>query len=211
MASLRVQLCPSFADVLALEPAPAVIGIDIPIGLLETPHPGGRVCDQQARHLLGRRASSVFSPPSRIILAATHYAEVRGYGMSRQAFGILPKIREVDRLMTPALQQRVYEAHPELAFVTLAGHPMGHNKKTSAGYAERLEALTGGPVAPFQKLHAHLLQTIQKFPRRQAARDDILDAYALVCTAYRITQTRAHCLPASPQVDARGLRMEIWY
>src|SRR4030095_12244879 len=99
--------------------------------------------------LLGRRASSVFTPPIRPLLDATHYEHVRPYGVSVQAFHILPKIREVDRLMTPALQQRVYEAHPELAFRSLTGHPMRHNKKTTAGQRERLGALTGTPDAPF--------------------------------------------------------------
>jgi threonine dehydratase len=88
LRSLEVKLCPKFADILTLEPAPAIIGVDIPIGLLDTPQPGGRPCDRQARQLLGRRASSVFSPSSRDILQATHYAQVRGHGMSRQAFGI---------------------------------------------------------------------------------------------------------------------------
>jgi predicted RNase H-like nuclease len=34
--------------------------------------------------------------------------------MSHQAFGILPKIREVDQLMTPEVQETVREIHPEL-------------------------------------------------------------------------------------------------
>jgi predicted RNase H-like nuclease len=206
-----VQLCRQFADILALQCAPAVIGIDIPIGLLETPQPGGRPCDQQARKLLRRRASSVFSPPSRAVLAATHYAQVRGYGMSRQAFGILPKIREVDRLMTPVLQQRVYEAHPELAFLTLTGQPMRHNKKTHAGHEERVMALTGTPDAPFQGHRQNILQSIKAFKRAQVALDDLLDAYALAWTAWRIAQTRACRVPPRPEHDSRGLRMEIWY
>ena len=43
--------------------------------------------------------------------------------------------------MTPALQQRVYEAHPELAFQALAGHPIQDRKKTVAGREERLRVL----------------------------------------------------------------------
>ena len=106
-----LRLCSQFDEVLQLHPTPAVIAIDIPIGLLAAPQPGGRDCDRQAPQLLGRRASSVCSPPSRRILHATDDAQVRSQGMSRQAFGIMPKIREVDRLMTPTLQDGVYEAH----------------------------------------------------------------------------------------------------
>ena len=95
-----IRFCNRFAEVLALAPRPAVIAIDIPIGLLEVQQPGGRECDRQARRLLGRRASSVFTPPTRALLEATRYEQVRSHGVSTQAFRILPKIREVDRLMT---------------------------------------------------------------------------------------------------------------
>ena len=91
----QVRLCARFADVLSLEPAPAVVAVDMPIGLLDTSQPGGRDCDRLARRLLGRRASSVFTPPPRPLLDATHYAHVRGQGLSIQAFNILPKMREV--------------------------------------------------------------------------------------------------------------------
>jgi predicted RNase H-like nuclease len=131
--------------------------------------------------------------------------------MSRQAFGIVPKIREVDRLMTPALQQRVYEAHPELAFVSLTGQPMRHNKKNTAGHRERLGALTDTPDAPFHGYTPTILHTLTAFKRIQMALDDLLDAYALAWTACRIARTRACRVPTAPQLDVRGLRMEIWY
>jgi predicted RNase H-like nuclease len=188
-----------------------VIAIDIPIGLLDTPQAGGRTCDRQARQLLGRRASSVFSPSCRASLEATQYVEVRGYGMSRQAFGILPKIRQVDRLMTPALQHRVYEAHPELAFMALAGHPMQHNKKTAAGRQERLQALRQAPEARLQAAEPTLTAARATFSSIQVASDDVLDAYVLARTAYRIASGQARCLPAAPPLDSHGLRMESWY
>lgn len=108
----RHQICSSFKEVLNLTPAPKVIAIDIPIGLLDTPEIGGRECDREARRLLKPpRASSVFSPPIRKYLPAQDFSETRG--ISRQTFEILSKIREVDEQMTPELQNRVYEVHPE--------------------------------------------------------------------------------------------------
>jgi predicted RNase H-like nuclease len=210
-ASLHVQLCPTFAALLAVRPQPTVLAVDMPIGLLQTPRPGGRTCDHQARRLLRRRACSVFSPPCRTILEATQYAQVRGYGMSRQAFGILPKVRAVDQEMTPGLQRLVYEAHPELAFMALAGQPMQYNKKTAAGRQERLQALAQAPEAPFREALHFLSQALQTFPRTQVAADDLLDAYVLTRTAYRIASRQACCLPSPPPLDRRGLRMEIWY
>jgi predicted RNase H-like nuclease len=205
------RLCPYFDEVLHLYPTPTVIAVDMPIGLLCESQPGGRECDRQARRLLGRRASSVFTPPTRQLLHATHYEQVRGHGMSRQAFGILPKIREVDRLLTPELQHTVYEAHPELAFRVLTGTPMQHNKKTSTGREERLRALTQASNPCWHTLRHAFNQALHTFPRSQVAPDDILDACALLWTAYRITTSQANRLPALPPVDRQGLRMEIWY
>ena len=207
----HLRLCPHFAEVVTLDPKPVVIAIDIPIGLLQEPQPGGRECDRQARRLLGRRASSVFTPPSRALLAATQYEQVRAQGMSRQAFGILPKIREVDRLMTPQLQLVVYEAHPELAFRALAGAPLHHNKKTSAGRAERLQLLERAPGGLFREIRSAVENALKAFPRVHVAPDDLLDAYVLTRTALRIANGQASRLPVNPQVDGRGLRMEIWY
>lgn len=207
----HVRLCARFAEVLALSPKPTVIAIDIPIGLLEKPQPGGRECDRQARRLLGRRASSVFTPPTRALLEATQYEQVRSRGMSIQAFGILPKIREVARLMTPELRKRVYEAHPEIAFRSLAGAPMQHNKKTHKGCEERLRALEQAPGGLFHEIRQAIVTALQIYRRTQVASDDLLDAFVLAWTALRIANEQANRLPASPSADQRGLRMEIWY
>src|SRR5262245_28307706 len=133
----HIIFCAHFAEILSLTPRPAVIAVDIPIGLLDTPQPGGRECDRQARRLLGRRASSVFTPPTRALLQASRYEQVRSHGLTIQAFNILPKIREVDWLMTPELQTCIHEAHPELSFRSVTGTPMPYNKKMAAGYRER--------------------------------------------------------------------------
>jgi predicted RNase H-like nuclease len=136
---------------------------------------------------------------------------VRAYGLSIQAFNIVPKIREVDRLMTPALQHRVYEAHPELAFRALAGHPMHYRKKTVAGREERLRALEQAPHRLFRDIRPAVARILQEYRRAQVAPDDVLDAYVLVGTALRIWQAQAQRVPAVPLCDQQGLRMEIWY
>jgi predicted RNase H-like nuclease len=203
----QITLCLTFADVLALDPAPAVIAIDIPIGLLDKPQLGGRECDRQARKLLGRRASSIFTPPTRSMLKATHYEHVRTRGLSIQAFNLLPKIREVDQLMTPTLQQRVHEAHPELAFMSLAGAPMQCNKKTREGREERLHTL--GKV--FRGIRRTFESACMAFKRSEVAMDDLLDAYILAWTAHQVANGLANRFPANPPVDQKGLRMAIWY
>ena len=86
----------------------AWLGIDIPIGLLD----GSRACDKAARKLLGQpRGTSVFAAPCRASLAAKNHADasamnlrVTGRGLSQQAFGIAPKIKQVDDAITPECQ-----------------------------------------------------------------------------------------------------------
>ncbi len=211
LSRLRFVLCPHFEALLDLKPRPEVIAIDMPIGLLDTPQPGGRDCDRLARRLLRHRSSSVFSLPCRAVLQATHYDQVRGHGMSRQAFGILPKIREVDDGMTPTLQTRVYEAHPELAFMHLAGAPMQRNKKTVAGRTERWQALRRATRPLFTGLPSAFDLALRTYKRRQVAQDDLLDACVLLKTGYRLATAQAQHLPTSPVLDAKGLRMEICY
>lgn len=62
---LHAHICPSFAGLLTLAEAPSVVTVDIPIRLPEITKPGGRACEQQARKILGSRASSVFSAVGR--------------------------------------------------------------------------------------------------------------------------------------------------
>ncbi len=111
------------------------LGIDIPIGLLDRP----RACDLAARKLLKRpRGSSVFPAPCRAAVHATTYEEASavnrqrtGRELSRQAWGISPKIKLVDDAVTPQCQQWAFEVHPEVCFWALnQSRPMTHNKKT---------------------------------------------------------------------------------
>ncbi len=204
-------LCARFAEVLDL-PA-RHIALDMPVGLLEHPQAGGRRCERQARAVLGRpRASSVFSTPTRGALAATDYRDAirrNGMGMSKETFNIMPKIREVDVCLSGRGRQRVFEAHPELAFARLAGAGLAANKKTESGRRQRLRLLRdwyGAELIAPAKVRA-------AFPAAALAQDDIVDAYALAITAVRIAAKNATRLPRERRVerDARGLRMEIWY
>ncbi len=131
-----------------------------------------------------------------------------GAGMSMQTYNIVPRMREVDAAITTALQTRVMEAHPELAFAALAGHPMRHNKKTPNGRRERMVCLRrafGGALRDPLRVRLEL-------GLAAVALDDVLDAYVLAWTANRIRNGHGQRLPAGdPPIDARGLRMEVWF
>lgn len=212
LRGFEIRLCATFDEILRLRPRPEIVSIDMPIGLLDVQERGGRECDRAARRLLGRpRAGSVFTPPTRPMLRAKTYEEVRRHGLSIQSFGILPKIREVDARMTPHLQKRVLECHPELAFMALGGAAAKHNKKTPEGRKERVECLRSIPRKRFPDVRRVLDEWRMKKGRSKiAGEDDLLDACALLWFAGEIALGRVARLPERPARDARGLRMEVW-
>lgn len=203
----RFVVLRGFAEVLALRPGPAVWAVDVPIGLPEAPCPGGRFCDREARRLLGRpRASSVFTPPARCLLRTRSYEAVRGRGLNRQGFHLLPRIREVDALLDPARQERVREVHPELCFLELAGRAMRHPKRRAEGREERRRLLAAALGRGWDAAWREACRRL----RATAAPDDLLDASVAAWTARRILEGRARRIPADPPRDGRGLRMAIW-
>ena len=188
----------SFADVLAL--GFDVVGVDMPIGLLDGPE-RARACDVEARRRLGVRRSSVFPAPLRPALgcgswasAAAVYRGLCGGSLSVQAFGLFAKVAEVDAVVRPGMP--VYEVHPELSFSVLAGAPMRWAKRRVEGRAERLAAL------------APSFGDLSDVRVRGAAGDDVLDAYAVLWSARRIAAGEAVAL-GDGSVDARGLPMRI--
>jgi predicted RNase H-like nuclease len=199
------HLCERFEDLFHLDTPPSFVAVDVPMGLLDEPSEGGRECDRTARKVLGRpRSSSVFSPPARSSFHCASFDEARQHGLNRQSFAILPKIRELDDIITPELQVRIREVHPEVTFFVMAGlAPAVEGKKKMAGREERARLL--------EEYFFQVPEGLSKFPSRKAAPDDIIDAYACVWTAMRIFRGEAGCLPDDPPLDSRGLQMGIWY
>jgi len=142
-----VQLVEIFED----RPYPDIVAVDIPIGLLATYEIGGRECDRQARRDLKKRGSSVFPPPVREVLNAQTYQDAcaisrasskHNKALSKQTWEIVPKIKEVDNLLSlkPELRSIIREVHPEICFLELAGCPMElpKSKKWGGQRDERL-------------------------------------------------------------------------
>jgi predicted RNase H-like nuclease len=179
------QVHASFGQLVGRVGALAHFGVDIPMGLLER---GARPCELEARQLLGRpRMSSVFPAPPRACLKAQTYEQaceicfrIEGKKMSRQAFGILPKIREVERYLRrhPQTRARVAEVHPEVSFATWSGGGVAHSKKTAAGKAERR--------ALIEERWPHAVDQARNALRgRDYSLDDLYDAFAALWSAHR--------------------------
>ena len=207
---LDAGVSPNFDSVLALPSE--VLCVDIPIGLLD--RPGRRACDVEAGRLLGRRrASSVFPPPSRRGLSFADYRtasdtnfQVTGRRLSKQSFNITPKIRQVDERLNSQMQERVLEVHPELCFWALnACSPVMSKKSRVGGRIERWEMLRRylPALAPSPPPRSELPEGCRP--------DDYLDALVCAWTAVCVVRGKARRIPAQPESDGRGLRMEMWF
>lgn len=203
-----VRVLPDFASALALRPRPALIAVDMPLGL---PERGARACDVEARRRLGPRAGSrVFPAPPRALLDTRSHPEavrlsraLQGKGISRQVFAILPRVRELDEALARRGPTRVFEVHPELSFCAMAHAERAlPPKRSAAGREARLRLVR----AAFDGFELDGL-----VPRRRlAAADDVLDAFAALWSARRLWSGRARAIPTHPPRDARGLQMAIW-
>ncbi|MCZ7665151.1 MAG: DUF429 domain-containing protein [Thermoleophilia bacterium] len=204
-----------FAQVLELCREVSVLAIDIPIGLLDIVEDTGRPVDRLARGILSpHRASSVFPAPCRPALAhhtyeeaaaATRALSAKGRSLTRQSFGLFPKLREVDGLMTPERQAVVREVHPELCFATMNGdRPMVESKTNQEGQRQRISLLREAGFVSIE-------ETVSSLSGKGVRIDDILDAHACCWTAARIVRAEADRIPEEPTTDSRGLRMEMWF
>ena len=196
--NLGMRLLPSLQELFQSEWD--MVMIDIPIGLSED---GRRLCDLLARERLGRKRSSVFFAPTRTQLPALDYEEVRVQGVSLQTFYLLPKIREVDDLISPADQVWLKEAHPELAYHARSEVDLG-KKKSPQGRAARQKVLNA-VGSPFR-----LDDWDRKFLRKEVALDDMLDA-AILLEVARCSALGEPRKVGGAEWDSRGLRMEICF
>jgi predicted RNase H-like nuclease len=185
--------------------------VDVSVGLRRT-ESDERLCDKEARRLLGRRGSSVFPAPSRCALESDSYEtanarnrECTGRGLSKQSWAIVPKIREVDRyLRTESRRRLIREMHPEVCFWALnRNRPMAHNKKTEAGFTERIALLERHLPAARHVVNA----AMDQYPRKRLARDDIVDA--LVGATVAAIDGELKTVPEQPEIDEAGLPMEM--
>lgn len=203
-----------FATVLDIAHGACALAVDMPIGLPDAAVHGGRQCDREARQLLkGIRMSSVFPTPVRAAIRcqtdqqaqqANLSSSPENIGIPIPCLRILPKIRELDDIMTPELQVTVKEIHPELCFYALnGGKAIQLPKRSVEGRAARLALLRKQGYGPLADAALGALP-------RGVEPDDILDACAACWTAGRMAEGTATRIPTSPPRDSRGLRMEMW-
>jgi predicted RNase H-like nuclease len=186
-----------------VHPELAVVGVDIPIGL---PDSAPRQADVLARTRLPQgRKSAVFPAPARAAVAAKTHPKASaanraatGVGLSIQAFGLIPKILEVDAFVRSPKPCRVVEVHPEVSFAAMDPTSVALSKRTLAGRQAREDALRAAGVTP------------PAYQARQGySADDLLDACAAAWSARRVASGTAESLPESPETFSDGLPAAI--
>lgn len=202
--AIEIKVFSRLADLLEIDEFDFV-AVDIPIGLTDQ---GRRPPDVAGRKVMGPRVSSMMPAPIRAAAYAHSRAEADaitraadGRGVAAQAFGIYPKVAEVDTLMRASALARkvVVETHPEVGFALWAGAPMTFSKKTSEGASARRSLVEKefGPLPAWPH------------PRRIVQPDDVLDAFACLWTARRIAAGTAFTFAGKPSHDSEGLPMRI--
>lgn len=190
-------------------PANALVLIDMPIGFPDIGQ-AFRACDKLARQYLPGRSASVFPVPCKAAVYADDYVtacQINQQNIGKrfpvQTWNIMPKIRELDTLLTELRiadkqHKRFFESHPELVFAGLAGRPMQFSKALESGQQERLALLEAYAADDFKVLQQALSQT----PKKCAKPDDIIDAFVLMLAASRPQAWQF--LPATPDQDRDG-------
>ena len=124
--------------------------------------------------------------------------------LSKQAWNITPKIREVDILLRKSgnLKDIFIESHPEVCFTALAnGNPMQYYKKREEGINERIEILE-----KFDKNAKIFINSkFGSLSKKEADLDDIFDACVLAVSA----SFEIKYLPEEFEYDSEGLPMRM--
>lgn len=213
---IEAHLTASFAEVVRYcnDRGAAAVGVDMPIGLAAD---GARSADAEARAILGPRRSTLFPTPSGAVLDATDYETAlelcraeTGKGLSKQAFNLLPKIREVRDCLRPGDQPRFSEVHPETSFTVMAGRPLAP-KTTLPGQLERIDLVS----AMVGLLPVRLVGLVEGGGGQmltgagEAKLDDLLDACAAAWTARRMVTGEARTLGGGYDPDGHALTILV--
>ena len=187
----EVLVAPTIAELVAAAGPVDAVAIDNPIDL---PADVPREAERLARRRLPGRASTVFNAPAAAVLDVVDYPTANaanrtalGVGLSKQAWYLVPKIRDVHDWLTTSPSMPVVEAHPEVCFAAMNGGVLVDGKTTAAGEALR-RSLLG----------AHGLDVVAERGCGVGV-DDVLDAAATAWTARRYADGVAERLPPEPR------------
>ena len=210
----EVNLFPNINELWEQYKEARMILLDIPIGLPDEGH-SNRSCDIEARELVAKRHSSVFPIPCRAAVYAKEKAasginkQKIGRYLSAQSLAIIPKIKQVDQLLSEnrSARSRIREVHPEVCFWALNhGKPMQYSKtkERRQAFLERKQVL----ISVYPHTQDIVDCALQKYWRYEVGKDDIVDALVAAVTAWKGRQ-KLISIPKVPEFDSYGLPMQM--
>jgi predicted RNase H-like nuclease len=192
----------SLADILDYRPSFTVVALHAPVGLTDDPAER-RLCDTNAKDLLGARAGAAVRAPSRQLLDATTFEEAKEIDPTLDIvrWRSLPKAVEAIREVQSWRQRAVWEVNPELAFRQMNdGDVLSYGRRSVHGMQER------------QRLLEMKLPGTERVLRERpkgVREGKLLDALADLWTARRIMARAITRLADPPAWDTDGVRMDI--
>ena len=196
---------PTLIDVLDFKPKFEAAAINAPVGFEEQPAAPFRGCDREAKELVGwPRHVAVRPVPSRAALRAPTREEARKIEpwLTNDDLRRFKWIRQAEAEFQPFHQRTYFSAHPDLSYVVLNGdRPLTSSPYQQDGVIERINLIRN-------KLPG-VEDVLTAAPPKGAGQVHLLQAAGLLWTARRAAGRAMTRLPAEPEWDESGLRMEL--
>lgn len=199
------EVVKTLLDVLEFKPKFDAAAIFTPMGMSDEPAGPFRPCDEDARSLIGwPREVAVHHTPSRAALNAPNRAaalELEPW-LTRHDFRRFRWLREAERDFQPFHQRMFFAAHPDLTFTQLNDdRPVLSSPYQLDGVVQRM-ALIRNKLPGVEEIAT-------RTPPAGSAQFHLVNATGLLWTARRACGRAMNRLPADPEWDSSGLRMEL--
>lgn len=199
------EVVPTLLDVLEFKPKFDAAAIYCPIGFHDNPSNPYRICDEEARALVGwPRSIAVRPTPSRAALNAATRTEAQQLEpwLTRDDLRRFRWLKEANKEFQPFHQRTYFAAHPDLTFAQLNGDkPLLSSPYQQDGMLERIALIR-------DKLPG-LEEIASRTPPPGSAQVHLLQALGLLWTARRIAGRAMQRVPLDPDWDPSGMRMEL--
>jgi len=196
---------PTLGEVLDYRPKFNFAAVNVPFGYPEYPNVQFRRCDKEARAALGWPMRLKVRPvPSRAALFAKSRKEALGIEpwLTRGDFRHFRWMREAATEVQPFHGRSYYSGVAELSFMHMNGDvPLATNPFHAEGQAERLGLIRA-------KLPG-VDEVVMRQPPEHAGQIHAYEAAAMLWTARRASGRAISRLPADPEWDAAGIRVEL--
>jgi predicted RNase H-like nuclease len=196
---------PTLLDVLEYKPKFDAAAIQATIGFNNEPVGPYRPADEEARVMVGwPRCLAITPTPSRAALNAATREEATELEpwLIKSDLRKFRWHREASEQFQPFHQRSFFAAHPDLSYTNLNGDkPLTSSPFQQDGMLERMSLLR-------ERLPG-VEDVITRTPPKGAAQVHVLQAAGLLWTARRAAGRGMNRLPADPEWDAAGMRMEL--